>query len=420
MMQDTSTQLELIEYNRDVVLAGRYNVTVVPRGLVVTKDLIERAQRWNVTLTVEDELDVKDKTDQYEVDVHSLHEVQTMEAKRRNSAEHSDEPLESDTRSLHEVQTPEALRRRMMHDSATPEPAATAPQKAGSEATEFAKAISGNEVATSLTAGDILMSTAKARYEEYTKDIHYIYTHYSTHKAIDGDALRELAGSIVSFVSANSKYILKVASLSHNRIKNFLVIHSIRTAIYCTVIASRMGLKSAAIRELAVAAIIHEIGMLRLPPQLYIVNRRLLPQERASMTAHTVYGYNIAKAAGLGTPIQIAILEHHEKCNSQGYPRALGAAVITIQAKILAVACTLEAMTAPRSYHEEVTIPKALDLLRKECGAQYDEAVLRACEGFGSLGFGEHEDLTSSSRAGGSGDGAVASEGEYIDVAEFM
>lgn len=225
-----------------------------------------------------------------------------------------------------------------------------------------------------LTNDDIMMQTARVRYEEYQKEIHYIYTKYATHRTIDSDGLKELATSVARFVRDNTHYIITLAVKNSTGGKNFLVVHSMRSSIFAAAIAVQMGLSINAVCELVAATIIHEIGMLRLPPQLYIVNRRLVQRERAFVAAHTVYGYNIAKSAGLSSTIQTAVLEHHERCNGRGYPRRLTAQVITTYAKIIAVACSVEAITAARPYHEPVTIKEALTKL----GDEYDSAAAEA------------------------------------------
>lgn len=232
--------------------------------------------------------------------------------------------------------------------------------------------------AVSINNDEIMMRTAISRYNEYIKDIHYIYTHYATHKKIDIPSLKELAGSMASFVRDNKRYIMRLAGSTNNRLKNFLVVHSMRSTVFSIIIALQLHIDMNAIRELTVAAILHEIGMLRLPPQLYIVNRKLLPQERAYMTAHTVYGYNIAKAQGLPAGVQIAILEHHEKVNGRGYPRKLISEAITMNAKIINVACSFEAITAPRTYKDPRTTSDAVLELCNNPNKQYDEKVLKA------------------------------------------
>ena len=130
--------------------------------------------------------------------------------------------------------------------------------------------------------------------------------------------------------------------------------------------------------ELGVASLLHEIGMIRLPPQLYINNKKLNAGERAKLFTHPIITYNILKDSNFPLSIQLGVLEHHERENGTGYPRHLSGGQISMYSKIIAVACSFEAITTPRKYKEEHTAYEAMIEMLKNVNHSYDDTVVKA------------------------------------------
>jgi len=131
--------------------------------------------------------------------------------------------------------------------------------------------------------------------------------------------------------------------------------------------------------ELGQACLLHEIGMLKLPADPSLASRALSPEERKAMAAHTVLGYRILKGFSAPENVALAALEHHERIDGSGYPRALTAPKISDYALIIAVACSYDAMLSrrpfkPGSLDGHATIMELAQKNRK----QYDEKVLKA------------------------------------------
>jgi HD-GYP domain-containing protein (c-di-GMP phosphodiesterase class II) len=118
--------------------------------------------------------------------------------------------------------------------------------------------------------------------------------------------------------------------------------------------------------------------MIRLPPQIYLNKRPLSPQERKAILTHPILSYNMLKSFGFPLTIGLAALEHHERENGEGYPQKLTGEKISLYAKIIAVACSYEALTSARPHKDAKNgYSGMLDLL-KNVGKQYDDTVVRA------------------------------------------
>lgn len=215
-------------------------------------------------------------------------------------------------------------------------------------------------------------------YNEYVIFIEQVFTHYATHKDINKEELSETVQELCVFIKDHKRYILRVNHSYNNPDKNFLVVHAIRSTVLSIAIAQQLHVPLSKMIELGVTCIIHEIGMLRLPPQLYMTTKKLNASEKLQITKHTVLGYSIVKDLNFPLPVQLGVLEHHEKSNGSGYPRHLTGEQISSIGRIIAVSCTYEAISSPRSYKDDRTAFDALLELIQNKENQYDGNVLKA------------------------------------------
>ncbi len=222
------------------------------------------------------------------------------------------------------------------------------------------------------------MEIVQGIYNEYMNYINSLFTHFSTHGDIDQKELSETVKDLCIFIKENRRYILRINPAQISPDLNFLVTHSMRSTVLALSIGLQLHLPLSKMIDLGTACILHEIGMLRIPPQIYMTDRRLLPGEKAQILKHPIFGYTIAKDLDFPLSVQLGILEHHEKENGTGYPRRLSGDKITTIAKIISVACSFEAITSPRQYKEERSTFDAMVEILKNQNHQYDDSVIKA------------------------------------------
>lgn len=240
------------------------------------------------------------------------------------------------------------------------------------------KAIENSKTAKIGNSDQARMEMVESVFYEYMNYVEEIFTHYATHKEIDQNELSETIQELVMFVKDHKRYILRINPNPNEIKKNFLIIHSIRTTVLAIAIAQQLHLPLSKIIELGVTCIIHEIGMLRIPPQLYMSTNKLTIGERAQISKHTIFGYTIVKDLDFPLSIQLGVLEHHEKENGLGYPRKLTGDKISSNAKIIAVACSYEAISSPRVFREGRSTFDAMVELIQNKTQSYDNSVLKA------------------------------------------
>jgi hypothetical protein len=111
---------------------------------------------------------------------------------------------------------------------------------------------------------------------------------------------------------------------------------SIFTAWLSTMIARELGLSMDERRDILVAALIHDIGLLHLDPDIVCSNRKLSSEEWRTVRAHVVVGKIIADSVpGIYPEVSRAIVEHHEDCFGAGYPLALNEGQLGVAGKVI-------------------------------------------------------------------------------------
>ncbi len=214
-------------------------------------------------------------------------------------------------------------------------------------------------------------------YAKFTEYVDGLYTQFVTKNHLDYRELMERMKGVYELVAENKRLVLRALAAAPP-LKNYLVSHAVRSSILSIALGSALKLPPFRLIELGGAAVLHEIGMVRLPAQLYMAGRQLSPVERKSITAHPVLGYNLLKEHQVPLAVCLAALEHHERMNGSGYPRALTGDKISLYSRIIMVACSYDAVTSSRPYKEaKEGYAGMVDILKNE-GKQYDETVIRA------------------------------------------
>jgi PAS domain S-box-containing protein/putative nucleotidyltransferase with HDIG domain len=155
--------------------------------------------------------------------------------------------------------------------------------------------------------------------------------------------------------------------------------HQQKVADLATAIAREMKLDDSRIDQLRMAAVIHDIGKMYVPSEILSKPGKLSKMEFELVKTHPQHGYNTIKVMDFPYSVAQAILQHHERLDGSGYPNGLTSESILLEAKILAVADVVEAMSSHRPYRPKLGIDEALTEISKNKGKLYDPDVVDAC-----------------------------------------
>ncbi len=155
--------------------------------------------------------------------------------------------------------------------------------------------------------------------------------------------------------------------------------HQQRVAELAEKIAIELGLSTEQSKGVRLAGIVHDIGKIQVPAEILNKPGKLSDIEISLIKQHPQVGYDVLNAIKSPWPIADAVLQHHERLDGSGYPRGLHSEKIIIEARILAVADTVEAMSSHRPYRAGLGLKAALDEITNQRGAQLDAEVVDAC-----------------------------------------
>ncbi|MCL2719927.1 MAG: HD-GYP domain-containing protein [Treponema sp.] len=223
------------------------------------------------------------------------------------------------------------------------------------------------------------LTKAEEFYSSFLFFVENMFVRATVSDELDQKAVTEKIKDIVEYIKEDRRFIMRVLkNIEPAQGKNYLATHSVRSTILSIIIGSYLKLPPYRMIELGVAAILHEVGMLKLPSQTYLSQRQLTPQEQKMIMTHPVLGYTMLKSFDFPIPVCLAALEHHERENGTGYPRRLVSEKISLYSKIIAVACSYEALSSKRPHKEAKDgYTGMLELLKNE-GKAYDDTVVKA------------------------------------------
>jgi putative nucleotidyltransferase with HDIG domain len=153
--------------------------------------------------------------------------------------------------------------------------------------------------------------------------------------------------------------------------------HAMSVANLAAAIGGEMGLSATQRKDLRLAGLIHDVGMMGLPRDLADADQPLTPEEMLVIKQHPRIGQEIAVAANFDSGVQEAVLNHHERIDGSGYAGLRGDQV-SIDARILAVCEVFDSMTHREYYGGRSTLQEAVAELHKNAGTLYDRDVVRA------------------------------------------
>jgi len=157
--------------------------------------------------------------------------------------------------------------------------------------------------------------------------------------------------------------------------------HNLRVARLCVHIGRQLSMSASELRVLARAGLMHDIGKLGVPDAVLGKHSPLDESEWILMRAHPEMGLTLLDRAGQSTREVLAVLYHHERLDGSGYPYGLKAEAIPIEARIVAVADTYDALTSDRPYRKACSPADARRVLIQEAGSRLDSNAVAALFG---------------------------------------
>jgi putative nucleotidyltransferase with HDIG domain len=154
--------------------------------------------------------------------------------------------------------------------------------------------------------------------------------------------------------------------------------HSRRVATYAQRLARYLGWSRRDARDLALAALVHDLGKTWIGNDILLKNDKLSEEERREMERHPIIGARILIGCDVHPFFVETVLYHHEAWDGRGYPNGLKGEEIPLSARILSVADVFDVITSQRPYKTALSLDAARERLKKGSAASFDPVVVRA------------------------------------------
>ncbi len=154
--------------------------------------------------------------------------------------------------------------------------------------------------------------------------------------------------------------------------------HSDWVSKYALMIGRQMGMQNHHLDELKYAGYLHDVGKIGIPDDILGKTSQLSTEEWKLMKKHPIVSARILDPVPISATIKGAIRHHHERYDGKGYPYGLAGESIPLEARILSVADSFEAMTADRPYRKALSDEQAVAEMLRCSGTQFDPAIVQA------------------------------------------
>lgn len=179
------------------------------------------------------------------------------------------------------------------------------------------------------------------------------------------EGLTQIAAGLVSSLAESDELIVKVLSC---RSSSLVISNQVNVAILATKIAMGLHYVPLDLERIALAGLVHDVGMFTLPDTLVMKAARLTPDEQELVLQHPQHGFELLAHFGSSYAwLAKVVWQEHERWMGQGYPNRVKGAEIDESAQIIGLADVYDALISPRPYHLQRSPHEALrELLVKE------------------------------------------------------
>ncbi|MDO8685937.1 MAG: response regulator [Clostridiales bacterium] len=155
--------------------------------------------------------------------------------------------------------------------------------------------------------------------------------------------------------------------------------HQKRVSKLSHAIALEFGWDAERLECMRLAGLVHDVGKIGIPSEILSTPRKLSETEYNLVKDHAKKGFDIIKDIDFYGPLAQIVYQHHERLDGSGYPMKLRDGEILPEARILAVADVVEAMSSNRPYRPSLGIDAALEEITQNRGILYDADVVDVC-----------------------------------------
>jgi HD-GYP domain-containing protein (c-di-GMP phosphodiesterase class II) len=215
-------------------------------------------------------------------------------------------------------------------------------------------------------------------YRDFIVNLDEIFNNIKNKKEIRTRSIDRIVSDLLSVLQAERSDILGFILGGDVRDME-LAKSSVNTAILSIIIGEHLAFPRHKLLQVATGALLHDVGMLKVPGAILGKDGQLDDTEMQSMRSHTIYGYKlIVNELMYADEVGKAAVQHHERWDGEGYPAGLSSTGIDIGARIISVADAFEAMVSPKAWRDAMVGYKAMKNLLSDNARRFDPDIIKA------------------------------------------
>ncbi|MFW5694598.1 MAG: HD-GYP domain-containing protein [Alkalispirochaeta sp.] len=243
------------------------------------------------------------------------------------------------------------------------------------------------------------MKAAHKQYEDVLQFTEQLFGNYLQNGILPIQPIQTRIKDLIDKIREQKQYLLRIPELNPGS-TNYLVDHAVKTALVGMATGNAMKMPPHRLIDIGTIALLHEIGMLRLPSQLYMTDQPLQEKEKKAISTAPVLGFKILRQLNYPMQICLGVLECRENVDGSGYPRGITGEKLSLYAKIINPASTFAAMASPRPYRPAIDGHTIMKTLLTGQNRHYEKDILQGMVAVFSLfPYGTFVQLASGHRA---------------------
>ena len=220
------------------------------------------------------------------------------------------------------------------------------------------------------------VATYRRLYDDAVKVAQTMWESAKTEGQPDADAGRAVVDTLAHEVSQNRTALLALTALKNY--DSYTFTHMVNVSILTMGQARGLGMDGALLREVGLAALMHDIGKVKTPGDILNKTEKLTDQEFDILRRHTVDGAEILRQTPeMPTLAPIVAFEHHLRLDGSGYPAGVTRSSLNLATMLCGIADVYDAMRSQRVYQEAFPTDRILAVLQRNDGKQFDQNLVR-------------------------------------------
>ena len=220
------------------------------------------------------------------------------------------------------------------------------------------------------------MATFQSLYTDAVGIAERLWDSATTEGKPDADAARGIVDSLAQAVAQNRTALLALTALKNY--DNYTFTHMVNVSILTMGQGRGLGLEGSALRQLGLAALLHDIGKVRTPPEILNKTEQLTDREFDILKRHTVDGAQILRTTPeVPALAPVVAFEHHLRADGTGYPRGVSRPELNVATMLCGISDVYDAMRSQRVYQQAFPTDRILTVLQRNDGKQFDQNLVR-------------------------------------------